>query len=97
MVPLFGSIAGEMLSCGLFLIDELTCRNGDDHMPFELFDCVRIKDKAVTGTIVDIYADEEGRKVYIVQSHKQGYVDDPEAYNGDYPLYDVYEERLLEI
>lgn len=66
-------------------------------MPFELFEKVNIKDKDITGDIVDIYLDEEGQKVYTVQSHKKGYVDDPDAYNGEHPLYDVHEDRLVRL
>lgn len=66
-------------------------------MPFELFERVRIKDKDVTGDIVDIYFDDDGQKVYTVQSQKQGYVNDPDAYTGEYPLYDVHEDRLAKL
>mgnify|MGYP007038322590 CR=1 FL=1 len=66
-------------------------------MPFELFERVHIKDKDVTGDIVDIYLDDDGQKVYTVQSHKQGYVNDPDAYTGEYPLYDVHGDRLAKL
>lgn len=66
-------------------------------MAFELFDHVRIEDKDVTGDIVDIYPDDDGNMVYTVQSSKQGYVNDPEAYNGAHPLYDCREDQLTKL
>lgn len=66
-------------------------------MAFALFDKVRIDGKGVNGSIVDIYIDDDGKLVYTVQSDKRGYVNDPEAYNGDYPLYDCTEDRLTKI
>lgn len=66
-------------------------------MGFQLFDKVRIEDKDVTGTIVDIYTGEDGQPVYTVQSHKRGYVNDPEAYNGDFPLYDRKKDQLTKL
>lgn len=65
-------------------------------MAFELFDHVRINDKNVTGAIVDIF-DDDGKSVYTVQSDKKGYVDDPDAYPGEYPLYDCTEDRLAKL
>jgi hypothetical protein len=66
-------------------------------MDFELFDKVHIEDKGVDGTIVDIYDGDDGQPVYTVQSLKRGYVNDPEAYNGDYPLYDRTENQLTKL
>lgn len=66
-------------------------------MAFSLFDRVRIEHKNVTGDIVDIYRDDEGRTVYTVQSSKRGYVNDPDAYTGDFPLYDCMEEELTKL
>lgn len=65
-------------------------------MAFELFDHVRINDKDLTGVIVDIF-DEDGKSVYTVQSDKKGYIDDPDAYPGEYPLYDCTEDRLVKL
>lgn len=65
-------------------------------MAFDLFDRVLIRKKNVTGVIVDIYP-EDGQSVYTVQSDKRGYVNDPEAYNGDFPLYDCKEDQLEKI
>lgn len=66
-------------------------------MAFELFDKVCIEDLGITGTIVDIYPDDEGRTVYVVESHKRGYVNDKEAYNGEFPLYDCREDQLTKL
>lgn len=66
-------------------------------MAFQLFDRVRINDKGVTGDIVDISSDEDGKTIYTIQSSKRGYVNDPEAYNGDFPLYDCTEDRLTKV
>lgn len=66
-------------------------------MAFSLFDRVRIEHKNVTGDIVDIYRDDEGRTVYTVQSSKRGYVNDPDAYTGDFPLYDCTKEELTKL
>lgn len=66
-------------------------------MAFNLFDRVRIDDKDVVGDIVDISADKDGNPIYTVQSSKRGYVNDPEAYNGDYPLYDCRVDQLTKI
>ena len=65
-------------------------------MAFELFSKVHIKDKNVDGTIVDIYTADDGQTIYTVESQKRGYVDDPEAYTGDFPLYDMTADRLVE-
>ena len=65
-------------------------------MAFELFSKVRIKDKNVDGTIVDIHTRADGQTIYTVESQKRGYVDDPEAYTGDFPLYDMTADRLVE-
>ena len=67
-------------------------------MPFGLFDRVRIiKEKNVTGNIVDIYIGDDGQPVYTVQSDQRGYVDNPMAYNGDYPLYDCREDQITKL
>ncbi len=66
-------------------------------MAFGLFDKVCIEDLGITGTIVDTYSDDEGRTVYVVESHKRGYVNDKEAYNGEFPLYDRREDQLTKL
>lgn len=66
-------------------------------MAFQLFDEVRIIDKDITGTIVDLYTGGDGQTVYIVESRERGYATDPDAYPGDFPLYDATEDRLIKI
>ena len=63
-------------------------------MDIQLFDVVRIIDNGVIGTVVDIYKRSDDVSVYIIESHKKGYVNDPDAYNGDHPLYDRIAEQL---
>lgn len=63
-------------------------------MNLKLFDKVSIPDKRVTGTIVDVYSDDKDNIVYVIQSDKRGYVDDPDSYTGDFPLYDCCESQL---
>ena len=64
-------------------------------MAFDLYDKVRIIDKGIVGTIVDIF-DNEGKRYYTVESDTPVRVRryDPDAYPGDYPLYDCTEDRL---
>ena len=62
-------------------------------MVFNLYEEVRIVNKNVIGHIVDIY-NERGQTVYTIQSSKPGCVDDPDAYPGEYPLYDCTEDQL---
>lgn len=63
-------------------------------MAFELFDHVLITDKGVEGDIVDVYTNSNGQNIYTIQSRKEGYVNDPDAYNGEYPLYDCTKEQI---
>jgi len=65
-------------------------------MAFQLFDHVRINDKDVTGDIVDIY-DDGGVTIFTVQSDKRGYIDDPDAYPGERPLYDCREDQITKL
>lgn len=66
-------------------------------MDLKLFDKVFISDKDVVGTIVDIYTDIDNDIVYTVQSSKRGYVNDPDAYPGEFPLYHCSPPRLKKI
>ena len=66
-------------------------------MTFELFDHVHIENKNVTGNIVDIYYGDDGEPIYTVQSNRRGYVNDPDAYNGDYPLYDCRADQITKV
>ena len=66
-------------------------------MAFQLFDHVRIDDKGVTGDIVDVYEDEDGTSVYVVQSDQKGPANDPDAYPGEHPLYDCKEDQMIKL
>lgn len=66
-------------------------------MTFKLFDRVRINKKGVTGDIVDVSTGDNGETIYTVQSSKRGYVNDPDAYNGDFPIYDCTNDQLTKI
>lgn len=61
---------------------------------FDEYNHVLIVDKNISGIIVDIYTGADGLVYYTVQSDKAGYVDDPDAYPGLYPLYDCTASRL---
>ena len=65
-------------------------------MVFNLYDRVRIIDKDVIGTMVEIF-ESGGKRYYTVESNKPGYVNDPDAYPGEYPLYDCTEDRLSKV
>lgn len=60
---------------------------------FELFEKVKIKSKDLVGTIVDIYK-SDGKDVFIVESDVRMYTDDPDAYGGEYPMYDCHEGEI---
>ena len=59
---------------------------------FEEFETVRIPAKGITGTIVDVSVGRDGVTYYIVQNDEWGDVDDPDAYNAGYALFDCTEE-----
>lgn len=59
----------------------------------KLFDNVKIKKKNLIGTVVDI-ANIGNKYIYTVESIKKGYVNDPDAYNGLYPLYQCSEDEI---
>lgn len=61
---------------------------------FELFDHVHMIHKHIDGIIVDICTGTNGKTYYTVESDVQGYVDDPDAYNGEWPLYDCTADQL---
>lgn len=66
-------------------------------MDFNLFDKVQIKDKGVTGTIVDIYDGDSGQPVYVVQSNTADSGNRKDAYPGEYPLFDCTKNQLIRI
>ena len=49
------------------------------NVTFQLFDKVRIKDKNVVGTIVEIHDGDDGQPVYTVERQKRGYVNGSEG------------------
>lgn len=63
-------------------------------MTFKLFDRVQINSNGVIGDIVDVSTGDNGETIYTVQSSKRGYVNDPDAYTGDFPLYDCTKDQL---
>jgi len=66
-------------------------------MDFNLFDKVQIKDKGVTGTIVDIFDGDNGQPVYVVQSNNSNPENRKDAYPGEYPLFDCAKNQLIRI
>lgn len=64
---------------------------------FELYDHVRMIHKNINGIIVDVCTGIDGKTYYIVESDVQGYVDDPDAYPGEWPLYDCTAHQLEKI
>lgn len=61
---------------------------------FNELDHVRMLHKAQTGVIVDICTGKDGKTYYTVETDAEGYTDDPDAYNGQWPLYDCTEDQL---
>ena len=51
---------------------------------FEEFEKVRIPAKGITGTIIDIFAGDDGVTYYTVENEEWGDVDDPDAWNIGY-------------
>lgn len=64
---------------------------------FEMYDHVHIIHKNINGIIVDGYTGNDGKTYYIVESDVRGYVDDPDAYPGEWPLYDCTADQLEKI
>ena len=67
-------------------------------MKFAELDHVRIKDKNVTGTIIDVYDTEDKETRYIIESDNEGPIDDPDAWNDvRFPQFDCSEDQLEHI
>lgn len=66
-------------------------------MPIDLYDHVRIKDKGVTGEVIDIYEGQDRKTYYIVESDKRGPDSDPDAFDEVWPQYDCLAEQLERI
>ncbi len=64
---------------------------------FELYDHVHMIHKNINGIIVDVCNGIDGETYYIVESDVQGYVDDPDAYPGEWPLYDCTADQIEKI
>ena len=63
---------------------------------FEEFETVRIPEKGIVGTIVDVY-ESDGVKYYTVQNDEWGYIDDPDAWNIGYAFFTCTVEQLAHI
>ena len=61
---------------------------------FKEYDHVRIKDKGVAGDIVDIQTSKNGKTCYLVESDKEGFVDDPDVWNLRYPIFTCTADQL---
>lgn len=66
-------------------------------MEYQLWDHVRIIGKDVTGRIIDITHGKDDKTYYCVESDTPGYTNDPEAYPGEWPEFDVTADRLEKI
>lgn len=62
---------------------------------FEELDEVRIPAKGITGTIVDVSTGKNGVTYYTVQNDEWGDVDDPDAWNIGYAMFDCTAEQLV--
>ena len=64
---------------------------------FQEYETVRIPAKGITGTIVDARVGQDGVTYYIVQNDEWGDVDDPDACNLGYALFDCTAEQLAHL
>lgn len=64
---------------------------------FEEFETVRIPEKGITGTIIDVRVCSDGRTYYLVENDEWGDVDDPDAWNAGYAIFDCTAEQLAHI
>ena len=64
-------------------------------MSLKEYDHVRIKDKDVTGIIVESFAAEDGKTAYIVEDDERNGEGDP--LKLDFPLYDCLANELEKI
>lgn len=60
-------------------------------------DHVRMLHKGQTGVVVAICDGVDGKTYYTVETDVEGYTDDPDAYNGEWPLYDCTADQLEKI
>lgn len=67
-------------------------------LEFEMYEHVRVPHKNVTGQIIHISVGKhDGKYYYTVESDTQGYVDDPDAYPGEWPEYECTADQLEKI
>lgn len=64
-------------------------------MEFNEYDHVRIKNRNVTGIIIDIFEADDGKTYYNVEDDYMNGIDDPDKF--DYPQYDCLAEELEKI
>lgn len=64
---------------------------------FALCDHVLMLHKNIRGIIIDIYCNSKGITRYTIESDIQGYVDDPDAYPGEWPQYECTAGQLKKI
>ncbi len=64
-------------------------------MSLKEYDHVRIKDKNVTGIIVESFTADDGKTVYIVEDDKRN--GDGDSLKFDFPLYDCLADDLEKI
>ena len=64
---------------------------------FEEFEKVRIPAKGITGTIIDIFAGDDGVTYYTVENEAWGDVDDPNAWNIGYAQFTCTADQLVHL
>lgn len=64
---------------------------------FEEFEKVRIPAKGITGTIIDIFAGDDGVTYYTVENEEWGDVDDPDAWNIGYAQFICTADQLVHL
>ena len=64
---------------------------------FEEFEKVRIPAKGITGTIIDIFAGDDGVTYYTVENEEWGDVDDPNAWNIGYAQFICTADQLVHL
>lgn len=64
---------------------------------FEEFEKVRIPAKGITGTIIDIFAGDDGVTYYTVENEAWGDVDDPDAWNIGYAQFICTADQLVHL
>ena len=64
---------------------------------FEEFEKVCIPAKGITGTIIDIFAGDDGVTYYTVENEAWGDVDDPDAWNIGYAQFICTADQLVHL